>query len=604
MSNYAKHKERLPEDTVFKIQSILHDEGIFTSVDWVDEEYDGVCSNRVSIYPLQGIGQNGKGTDERYALASGYAELMERMQNGWLGQKLHGREVDEWEGFIEAPDERLMLVSEIVDQRDPFLLDLFLRLGLILRPQQEAFLRDFCTSYYHRQDDRMPVLPYVDVFGNRIVWLPFVLITLFALSNGMAAGNTLEEALVQGFSEVYERHVLRELIARRVTPPEIPREDLRSYDFWDLVERIEASGRYRVSVRDASLGEGYPVCCTIIADQEKGTFGMRLGCHPSLAVAVERTLTEAFQGKQLATFASGNRTGTRDETGAYHNVINIAKLGYGACPLELLAGDPDWSYDPRGQWGEASNQTYLAKLLAHAKSHGHHPLVRDCSHMGFPSYHVVIPSIHDVYPVGGTRVREFRTQLKCAESLCHFPQLSAKEEERLLDYARFKSNSLEWVMGLTLMNHLVGDLYAQDRMVAFVALKRGRYAMAAQLFRKLESEAPAVQKTYWACLLMLAELLNDGVARDAAYDHLDCLFKPEVAQRVRYETMDAEAMLERVFPHAMRCFDCESCELAGTHCEYPEASLVYKKIKTAMAKGCVSQEALQQELRKITIDIA
>ena len=600
MSNYAKHKERSPEDTVFEIQRILNDAGLFTTMEWTNGEFDGARSNRVSVYPLRSLGQNGKGTDELYASASGYAELMERMQNGWLGQKLHGEDLNEWEGFFEFPDEKLMSVKDVIAQQDPYLMDLFARLGLILNAQKEAFLKEFARNYYRRTDDQIPVLPYVDIFADRIVWLPCAVITLFGLSNGMTAGNTLEEALVQGISEVYERYIHKKLLTERITPPEIPRDVLRKYSTWDLIEKIEASGRYHVSVRDGSLGEGYPVSCVIITDRENGTYGMKPGCHPSFAIAVERTLTEAFQGKKLAMFSASDHTGTRAELQEYHNVINVTKIGYGACPPELLTGEPGWNYKPWEQWEGLSNREYLLKLLAHAKAHGYRPLVRDSSHMGFPSYHIVIPGIHDVYPVTGTRLRDFWTQLRCAESLHRFPALTVEEEKRLLTFARFKESSAEYAMGLSYMNYLYGDLYRHDRMIAFLALKHGNYAMAGRLFRKLEGEEKeTADRSYWKCLAMLAKLLGDGLQAQAAYRHIADLFQRDIADRVTYETMDPDKMMERVFPYHMNCFDCANCKLAGSHCEYPAAAEVYRKIKSAMAKSRVSCEELRKELASI-----
>ena len=604
MSNYEKYKERSPEDTVFEIQRILNEAGLFTTLQWGGGEYDGARSNRVTIYPMRSLGQNGKGTDELYASASGYAELLERMQNNWLAQKLHGQDLNEWEGFFEFPDEKLMPIRDVIAQQDPYLTDLFARLGLFLPAQKEAFLESFSRNYYRREDGQIPVAPYVDLFADRIVYLPFAVITLFGLSNGMCAGNTLEEALVQGISELYERFIHKKLLTERIAPPEIPREVLKKYSTWALIEQIEASGRYHVSVRDCSLGDGYPVSCVIITDRQNGTFGMKPGCHPSFAIAVERTLTEAFQGKKVSAFSASNYSGTRAELEEYHNVINVTKIGYGACPPELLTGKPGWAFEPWTRWEGLTNREYLLKLLSHAKAHGYRPLVRDSSHMGFPSYHVVIPGIHDVYPVSDLRLREFWTQLKCAESLHRFPDLTEAEEKRLLNYARFKETSVEYAMGLSYMNYLFGKVYQQDRIIAFLAMKHGDYAMAAKLFGKLEAaEGEGAERPYWKCLRRLAILLGDGMEPEEAYRHIAALFRPEIADRVRQQTRDRGRMMEKLFPQRMKCFDCANCQMAGTHCEYPEAAEVYRKIKTSMAKSRVSQEALRKALAGIAGEV-
>ena len=75
--------------------------------------------------------------------------------------------------------------------------------------------------------------------------------------------------------------------------------------------------------------------------------------------------------------------------------------------INIFSSKPTWEYQTWSKWASSSNKEYLKKLLAHAKSHGYRPLIRDSSHLGFSSYHVVIPRIHNIYPVSMIRVREF-----------------------------------------------------------------------------------------------------------------------------------------------------------------------------------------------------
>lgn len=89
MSNYSKHKERLPQDTVLEIQRILDKMGLATTLSWTPELYDGVRSNRLTIHQTT-FGSNGKGTDRDYATASAYAELIERIQNDMLAYRPSG----------------------------------------------------------------------------------------------------------------------------------------------------------------------------------------------------------------------------------------------------------------------------------------------------------------------------------------------------------------------------------------------------------------------------------------------------------------------------------------------------------------------------------
>ena len=300
---------------------------------------------------------------------------------------------------MDFPDEKIMPIADLIAQQDPYLTDIFARLNLINIWQKMALLSKIAKKCHGLEDDTIRVIPYVDLFEEKIVYLPFALITLFGISNGMTAGNTIEEALVQGISETYERYVHFTLLAGKSTPPEIPHEELMRYDFGKTIAQIEKSGKYGVSVRDCSLGEDYPVSCVIISDKEKGTFGVKFGSHPSFAVSVERTLTESFQGRNLENFATSCRVGTDAETSDYHNIPNVGKIGCGYYPASFFSSKPTWEYQTWSKWASSSNKEYLKKLLAHAKSQGYRPLIRDSSHLGFSSYHVVIPRIHNIYPV-------------------------------------------------------------------------------------------------------------------------------------------------------------------------------------------------------------
>ena len=601
MSNYEKYKERTPQETVFEIQSLLHKAGLFPVMEWMPTEYQSLQSNRVRLYPSKNIGQNGKGTDELYASASGYAELMERMQNGWLSQKVIDEEQTTQGGFLDFPDEKIMPVADLIAQEDPYLTDIFARLNLTNIWQKIAFLSKFAKKCHGLDDDTIRVIPYVDLFEGKIVYLPFALITLFGISNGMTAGNTIEEALVQGISEIYERHVHFKLLAGKLTPPEIPREELIGYDLSKTIAQIEESGRYSVSVRDCSLGEDYPVSCVIISDKENGTFGVKFGSHPSFAISVERTLTESFQGQNLANFAVTCRVGTDAETSDYHNIPNVGKIGHGYYPASFFASKPSWEYQTWSKWASSSNKEYLKKLLAHAKLHGYRPLVRDSSHLGFPSYHVVIPRIHNIYPVSMIRVREFFSQLDAAQIMNHFPALTDEDEKTLLNYLRFKSLSVESDMGLTLMHDFIGDDFNTDKIGAFLSLKRGEYDWARRFFRKLISRYDGGKRRYYECYETLAKHLQAGLPLDQTRNLIAALFAKDVVDRVSAETADITKILHKIFPQ-MKCFDCENCALSGVSCECLAANEVRRKIKVAVGKSKVSQEMLRAELKNLLLE--
>lgn len=69
--------------------------------------------------------------------------------------------------------------------------------------------------------------PYYDIQTNRNILLPEEIIKFFAGSNGLAAGNTYEEAFAQGMSELFERLVFQMIYKKdgfNSFLPTIPRE--------------------------------------------------------------------------------------------------------------------------------------------------------------------------------------------------------------------------------------------------------------------------------------------------------------------------------------------------------------------------------------------
>jgi len=601
MKEYTKYKECSPEETIFRIRQILREAGLHPVLKWVPDEFRGVCSNRVYLDPVTGLGTNGKGTSERYAEASAFAELMERLQNNLLHIKNYGSGESPWKISAAFPDEKEMTFDELIDQKDAYLENLFHTLNFEMRFQQEAFLQKIASGLYGKDDGRIPVIPFADVKSDRIIWLPSAAIISFCGSNGMCAGNNMEEALVQGISEILERYAQSRVIKESLTPPPIPAEELEQYSLWPLIQQIEETGRYKVSIRDCSLGEGLPVTAVVIADREKNSFGVKFGCHPSFPISVERTLTEAFQGKRLEYFTSTNAIGSEDQIFNYDNFANTTKTGNGFYPAALFGSTPSWEYRPWTQWESCGNREYLKKLLALLDGKGLAPLIRDASHLGFPAYFVLVPGISEMFEVSSLRLRDIQTNVSVKDFFGHFPDLSEKEEELLLRLIMFKQGSIiENGLDIISGRFLKGDLFIADRVGAYLAFKMERYQVASSLFRRAAAMCQKEEdRRYMNCLSELARYLGTGVAREDALSATEFLFGEEPVQKAAWETEDPHTMLEKVFPR-LQCFDCDNCSLAGVHCEYPEAAGIIRKINKALADSKVSQEQLLDELSVVT----
>ncbi len=176
---------------------------------------------------------------------------------------------------------------------------------------------------YPDVDDRsMSWIVAHDIIQDKPVYIPYNLICLdttnlpkghavFApTSNGLAAGNTVDEAICHGLYEVIERDCIYDFKQLSDEQREERRVNLSSIDCShnrELLTRIEKAG-IQVYVWDISNRFGIPAFAVEMGDSGQlrgvGLFG-GYGAHLSQSVALSRALTEAVQSR--LTYISGSR---------------------------------------------------------------------------------------------------------------------------------------------------------------------------------------------------------------------------------------------------------------------------------------------------------
>jgi thioglycine synthase len=131
-------------------------------------------------------------------------------------------------------------------------------------------------------------------------------------TNGLASGNTLEEAVFHGLAEIVERDAwsLVEVTKQpgpRITdpPPGLPAELLRKF----------AEAKVEVTVRDITSDLGVPTCAAVaddalLRDPRLLTIGM--GTHTSARIAFLRALTEVAQSRLTQIHGAREDTTTAD----------------------------------------------------------------------------------------------------------------------------------------------------------------------------------------------------------------------------------------------------------------------------------------------------
>jgi len=363
---------------------------------------------------------NGKGATKEAALASALGEFIERLScNFFYNDQYFGADIAQAE-FVHRPDERWFELTEDDSIPEGLLDDYCLE---IYDPDSELCGSNLVDTNSGNEERGICALPFVRHSDGETVYFPSNLIENLFLSNGMSAGNTLEEAQVQCLSEIFERAVKRQILEEELALPDIPNEVLQRWPgILEGVEALEAQG-FPVLVKDASLGGRFPVACVTLMNPRTGGVFASFGSHPSLHVAVERSLTELLQGRsfeglndlQPPTF---NSLELREPNNFVEHFIDSS----GLVSWRFFSSRSDYQF---ADWDfSGSNSEEAATLFSILQKMGKEVYQAVYDDLGAPAVRILVPDYSEVYPVedlvwdNTNKALEFREAILCLHELC------------------------------------------------------------------------------------------------------------------------------------------------------------------------------------------
>ncbi|WP_277593227.1 OsmC domain/YcaO domain-containing protein [Pseudomonas chlororaphis] len=347
---------------------------------------------------------NGKGATKESALASALGEFIERLNcNFFYNDQFWGEEIAN-APFVHYPDERWFkpgpkdeLPSEILD---PYCLKIYNRDGEL----RGSHLFDTNSG---NEERGIVSLPFVRQSDGEVVYFPSNLIENLYLSNGMSAGNTLAEAQVQCLSEIFERAVKREIIEGEFALPDVPAHVLAKYPgILAGIQGLEAQG-FPVLVKDASLGGEFPVMCVTLMNPRTGGVFASFGAHPSLEVALERSLTELLQGRSFEGLNDlPPPTFEGQAVTEPNNFVEHFIDSSGVVSWRFFSAQSDYEFvewDFSGQGGssekEGSNAQEAATLFGILEGMGKESYMAVYEHLGATACRILVPDYSEIYPV-------------------------------------------------------------------------------------------------------------------------------------------------------------------------------------------------------------
>jgi ribosomal protein S12 methylthiotransferase accessory factor len=240
--------------------------------------------------------------------------------------------------------------------------------------------------------------PVWSLRDGRFRYLPTSLLYFFysgpaafhADSNGCAAGNTLEEAIVQGFLELVERDAYAIWWYNQTQQPEV---DLSQFDdsyVRDLHAQLAETGR-KLWVLDVTSDLGVPTYVAILHWMQNGQENIEFGsgAHFDKRIALLRTLTELNQFMSIGMMGGG--------TGEKPSLDGTTPLHLEEHPFLIPSGKPT---NPAAEFGPLDNtRAQVLACVDIAKRAGLDFLVLDQTRpdVEVPVVRVIVPGLRHFY---------------------------------------------------------------------------------------------------------------------------------------------------------------------------------------------------------------
>src|SRR3989339_1606804 len=401
--------------------------------------------NLASVEAPKHIYSNGKGIYSEASTASALGEYIERLQTNNFFIDFHLPERKYY------PDEVAFAFAEGY---------LNAKLSTIYDPGSELSmdeLIDFNSDY----EDKIVALPFHKLASDEVVYFPLNILSNLYVSNGLATGNTAQEAQVQAMSEILERYAKIEIIKNGYALPHYSDEFLRQFErlYSDLIKLRELG--YIVNVLDASLGGKYPVTAISFINPANATLFVSFGAHPILEVSLERTMTELMQGRGLENLESFEvptfhmSLVSESFNLESHFIDSNGKMGIQFLSAKKSFELSSWSYS-----GESTEDEYdyLTGIFASMEKEVY---IRDYNYLDFYSCQMIVPGVSEVYPIDDLIYNNRNRGKAYREVILNFaeydPETVLDEIEALEDHL-----NVEKFIGVIFEeNFTIGELKAQ-----------------------------------------------------------------------------------------------------------------------------------------------
>ncbi|QYK12182.1 OsmC domain/YcaO domain-containing protein [Shewanella rhizosphaerae] len=394
---------------------------------------------------------NGKGASKESALCSALGEFIERLNcNFFYNDQFFGLDIANSD-FVHYPNEKWFALTDDDSLPEGMLDEYSLE---IYNPDGELCGSHLIDTNSGNIERGICTIPYKRRSDGETVYFPSNLIENLFLSNGMSAGNNLQEAEVQCLSEIFERAVKRQIIEQEIVLPDVPMAVLEKYpSILAGIKGLEEQG-FPVVVRDASLGGQFPVMCVTLMNPKTGGVFASFGAHPSFEVALERSLTELLQGRSFEGLNDVPKpTFNSMAVSEPENFVEHFIDSTGVISWRFFSNKADYEFC---EWDfSGSNEEEAKGLFGILESLGKEVYVAEFEELGASACRILVPDYSEVYPVDDLIWDNTNKALDYREDILNLHRLSDDELADLVN--RLEESQLDNYMDIRTLIGIVFD---------------------------------------------------------------------------------------------------------------------------------------------------
>lgn len=591
LKGYEKHKDAKPLETIIKIRNILSDLDILV----IESEWKISLDNYYSVRLVMDelgidVGANGKGLSREFALASAYSEFIERLQNHMILKKNFGlmKEIE-----CSYLDSKYLSNDELIDNCE----------SIIKQATNGTNDPNLFTI-----SDRTLCYSFNDVLNNKLSYLPKSILNITG-SNGMCAGNTPQEAIVQGICEIFERYSVRYIYENKISVPTIPVETVLKLDIYEYIKALEEKG-YSIVIKDCTLSGFIPVLAVIMFNRDFTKCLIRFGSDPNFEIALMRCISEGFQGASDYDLETNMITFDILENKPY-KTGNKAPDDFWSCIFlkDFILSEAVPNYVNAFENEFTSNQESLDFLINKIRGNRNLIYIKDVSYLGFPSYYIYIPGLSEfygneyayIYLTTGQKIRPVLLNLpcsnssdisRCIDSIEDFLSYPLSSFLYSNDYGSFtkdfasinlKQNSDLYSLSINYLLSLL-NLRVEN-------YKKAAYYLNCHLELLKESNISLTNLNYYKCVLFYLELRSINKDETSIFHSLKSIFGQSLVEEVIEDTKNPEKVFQ--YLKLPTCGNCNSCKIQDD-CYYYNWKRTVNKLNEKMKQNPIDQMKLSK----------